>query len=644
VLDAFNIPYTNTGGGQLVAVDIKQQEASSAIKASLLEEYAQTNIYKEIIVNEEGDVEFINIGGVSGNITDVYYTLQSTEYKNNITGAIVTGRKELPERRLKEQKDLLEGALRFDTTTMMTTCNMINFTSHFTIVYDDPHLSSAANYEDGIETIYQNDRLQPYERVVGWVYDIDTTKDGQELPPWVTVNFQNTASVPLKISGADYVTKDDILDPPWNADLGTLINREPAESMEAGACSPDMGYAGDDYGDVDCAGTKPLKVELDPALRYDNIRGCAKDKFLQVSKIWFIAAECDIVRAMPKNVDSALATNTPTSAEADIFVSLQTMAPKIIGLDRGGDYGIGYDAEKGTICVQFVANPRQNEHKIQYGTGTSFYLDPNCKYATDAGLTGAALELNGTLFPAAGGKGYLVYQVWAQIDLASPSIVINSPAGNAATYNDYISVGLQAIVVEDQPPHVAINGELVDQTLNYQDQDPTTTQDLEDTDYERKLKAIDYGEGVTITLSSLGESSTENLSRRLHNLMEADTGIETVYTCGPTCQPQLGGIGNSGGIINNITYSYSDRGSYTISVNEGPMFIGGLSGITTGPHVKKADTVSEQGTVVGAYGDGTNFKVLVDGIGVREAINCCPDVIRVGDKVSVTIHNNPVEA
>lgn len=647
VLITFNIPYTGTGGGYLTGVDIKQLPAATAIKVSLLERYAENGEYKETIVNEEGEVEFISVGEVSGNITDVYYTLQSTEYQNNVTGAIVTGKKELPERILRDKKDLLVNRKDFDVTGMMTNCNLSSFASHYTITYDDPHLSKVADYSDGIDTIYEN--LGPFERVVGWVYDIDTTKDGQELPPYVTVDFKNNASVPLLVSGRVWNPDQDnneesIKDPKWDADLGTLINRKYATRTLL-ECSPDIGYDGDDYGDVDCTSDKVLKVKLDEKLRFENIRGCSKDKFLQVSKIWFIAAECDIIRAMPTTVKKAKEiTAPPTLPDVKIFVSLTTMRPKFITLSRGEDYGIGYNAETGEICVQFVANTRQNEEDIQFGNDTPFYLDPNCRYVTDNNITGDDLTRTGTLFPAAGGKGYLVYQVWAQVELESPSITINAPSGDAAVYADYLSVGLQAIVVNDKPPPIAINGDIVDHTINYPDQNPTTVQDLEDTDYERKLKAIDYGEGVELTISSLNEDDTGDLSRRLHNLMEADTGIETVYTCGPTCRPQLGGRGNSGGIINNITYSYSDRGSYTISVTEGPMFIGGLSGITTGPHLKKTETVSEQGLVVGDWGDGTNFKVLVDGVGVREAINCSPDVIRTGDKVSVTIHNNPVEA
>ena len=44
------------------------------------------------------------------------------------------------------------------------------------------------------------------------------------------------------------------------------------------------------------------------------------------------------------------------------------------------------------------------------------------------------------------------------------------------------------------------------------------------------------------------------------------------------------------------------------------------------------------------YTEKPYFKVRIDGVGERIAINMSPDVLRVGDKVQCSIHNNPVEA
>ena len=118
---------------------------------------------------------------------------------------------------------------------------------------------------------------------------------------------------------------------------------------------------------------------------------------------------------------------------------------------------------------------------------------------------------------------------------------------------------------------------------------------------------------------------------------------ETIYTCGPGCNPQLGGVGNSNGVVNSIRYSYSDQGSYTVSVTEGPYLVGGLSPVDGGPTAKMTEDMSATGTVIDSVGDNMTFKVRIDGFADRWAISMTHDIIRVGDKVQVTVHNCPIE-
>ena len=71
--------------------------------------------------------------------------------------------------------------------------------------------------------------------------------------------------------------------------------------------------------------------------------------------------------------------------------------------------------------------------------------------------------------------------------------------------------------------------------------------------------------------------------------------------------------------------------------------VGGLSTISAGPIMKQAEEVSARGTVIQDMGNHVYYKVRIDGFGDRIAINCCYNVIRVGDKVQCSVHNNPVE-
>ena len=126
--------------------------------------------------------------------------------------------------------------------------------------------------------------------------------------------------------------------------------------------------------------------------------------------------------------------------------------------------------------------------------------------------------------------------------------------------------------------------------------------------------------------------------------MNGRDGQEKVYTCGPHCQPKLGGAGPDGGIINQINYSYTDSQSYTISVNEGPKLVGQLAQVGTGPYFKQAEDVSRLGVIIRDHGNHIHYDVRLDQYGERTAVNCCDQILRKGDRVNCTIHNNAVEA
>jgi hypothetical protein len=145
-------------------------------------------------------------------------------------------------------------------------------------------------------------------------------------------------------------------------------------------------------------------------------------------------------------------------------------------------------------------------------------------------------------------------------------------------------------------------------------------------------------------LSFLEEDETIRLSGELYDYMNSGDGIETTYICAPDSNPELGGIADNGGIVNSISYSYNDQGSYTISATSGPRLVGGLSQVDGGPTFKTSDSVSARGTVIQDMGNHVYYKVRIEGYGERIAICTCPDVIRVGDKVNCTVYNNPVES
>jgi len=204
-------------------------------------------------------------------------------------------------------------------------------------------------------------------------------------------------------------------------------------------------------------------------------------------------------------------------------------------------------------------------------------------------------------------------------------------------------------MVTELPSTIAFNGSIIDQVPGKSDNDPTTAQDFDNTPLEEAYDEMDGGGGVELTLpffnSPDDDSKLANLSGALYDFMNSGTGIDTTYVCGPDVDVSLGEQGPAGGIVNSISYSYTDSGSYTISVNEGPRLIKNFSGGgPSGPSFKASENFSARGTVIDSLGNGMFFKVRIDGFGERVAINMSTSIIKIGDVVQCSVHNNPVEA
>ena len=269
------------------------------------------------------------------------------------------------------------------------------------------------------------------------------------------------------------------------------------------------------------------------------------------------------------------------------------------------------------------------------------YIDKLCSYYKESGTD----KLDDVCFlPTSIDSGILVEQIWVVADLSMWSIKVHDPSGSAKEIIDTLTYLISPLVETNEPAPVAFNGELLDLIDSIQDHDPTTAQNLEDTEFELALEEMAGGGGLTLSLSFLDEYDIETLSEVLYDYMNSGDGQETTYVCGPNCTPKLGGYGPNDGIVNSITYSYSDNNSYTISISEGQKIQQDFAQIS-GVSVMKADEdVSSKGVIIQDMGNHIHFKVRIDGFGERIAINSCPEILRVGDKVSCTLHNVPVES
>ncbi len=250
----------------------------------------------------------------------------------------------------------------------------------------------------------------------------------------------------------------------------------------------------------------------------------------------------------------------------------------------------------------------------------------------------------GSILPLENRSGILIDQLWAQVSLDTSCFIVNDSAGNAKKIAEGLKVEVLGIALHDAPAPIAMNGILIDQEAGLLDNDPTTTQDLEDTPMEVAYAEMSSGRTMSLNFASLDETKTKTLSKKLYDLLREDTGKVYTHTCGPTETPEIGDRGPNGGIINTIEYAYTDQGTYLINVTEGPKNFGDFAGIDGGMYYKQTEEVTTKGTVIQDKGNHVDYKIRVDGYGDITAINGCAEVIAVRDRVSITMHNNAVES
>ena len=614
VLAHYGISCANSNvGGSLAGLDIKHMDAMQVIKVSLLQyslnQSGPYEMYSDY-TSTSPRVEFREVGAsaTGGGITDVYFRVQSATFQDRCAGVLVYGRKPLAQRSEGSWESVLTGSEIYDVTKMLTNCNKESFSSHAVIVYRDPHLNSS--YNNNIDNLYNI--TSPYESIVGYGVKFDTGTDD----PFVTVTHSKSASVPVLVGTS----------------LGTLYRRPVVEAPPGeDAC----------YTDKSTATKGGIEIPIDKFLRFDY-GDYTQDSFIKVSKIFVSGKKMETCEGRPVNEAAMVAyRNNEENAPSEIWVAMSDTESKLIELNEGVHYVINY--EENVPKVVFANGAKQHDGS-KYGDGAIYNVYGTCGYAQKKNNGQPMLKQEGTILPMAG-SGVLVEQIWALVDLDTPSINVVDPSGNAKEIAEDVEYALMPIIITDEPPPVAFNGQLITQSDGIADNDPTTLQgSFTNTAMEQVLKKMDAGGGINLSMSFLSGSECAGLSSTLYNYINGDNGTQTVYTCGPNCNPKLGAPA-TGGVINAISYQYTDSNSYIVSVTVSSKLImdNNLVGISGGPYLKKTETVSARGTVISDLGNHVHYKVRVDGVGEQTAVNCQSEVLRVGDKVTCTLHNNPVE-
>lgn len=315
--------------------------------------------------------------------------------------------------------------------------------------------------------------------------------------------------------------------------------------------------------------------------------------------------------------------------------------------------------------------------------------------ATLGGILDTALAGTGYHHLAIGeGMGYLVGGIWCNVVLNVPAINVYAPRGDAVQLarsmiqNDFFKIN--PVVLYDPPaptyfymknPSVwTEQGGLLDypgENIAYidfeedlGDSDPTTQINVEMTDSKR-LQNLSNGFVVDVSLpfitdgrvtrstgpdcdpeedhGTLGDTEIRAVTGFLGELYEDAMDGETAqYTYSasvldddlPMVGNQFDGDPNS--IINTISYSFQDGSSFTCSISTGPKLLN-VGSWGTSVYRKQTEDVTREGVVTQVSGNGAVYGVRIWRFGSYAAISAVRDEIEVGDRVQVTVYNNPVE-
>lgn len=629
-------------GGDLADLDIKRMDARTVVNLSLIHYSAMNGGgFYEAMVNPAGSVEFVEVGGDSGKITDIYYEVQAGSYKDDATAVMVTGGQPLVTRRPLQWKPIWgDNPTRiYSMKDMFENCNREAFSRYATIAFKDPQLDTA--YNDGIDNLYEIDDSNPWDTILGYVIYKEPPKN--LVTKDTKIQYAEQTSIPIMIGTEEAGAGNG----PYMGTLQRLTTYDP--EIFAASCYTE----GDEVQSSD-----GVKVNLPSDLRYENVRGIETDLLLGVSSVFLVGFEIQGLVARPKDDgESLVAMNEDNST---LMAAIQTQRKTSTKLTEGRDYAVAYAEDNGQRIpyIVFGKDVRPND-VYSYGQDTTYLIDPTCEYAAlhPDGVLDTSYE--GTIFPHSKLKGILVTEIWVYADIATPCIVVEDPDGTTQDPPEprcleiaqNLKYMVAPIVVEEKPAPIGYRGPSGSRNINLlplHDNDPTTVEDFEDTDLEEAMDEMQGG-GMALTYSFLKDDSYDTaqdlvkaMAETLYDYMNSDV-IETVYTCGPECNPQLGGAGLSNGVVNSIRYSYSDQGSYTVSVTEGAPMVGGLAQVDGGPTAKMNEDLGATGTVIDSVGDNITFKVRIDGFGDRWAVSMTHGIIRTGDKVQVTVHNCPIE-
>jgi len=691
ILEIFSIPFDANSvlGGSLAGIDIRNQDPVTMLKLSLAAELLDNAPpgstrtggpgFAEVEIDEGGIARFYIAGRTPASNLDIRYCIPTSQIVQPADLVIVRGYDPPPERKLRSGFDGLKNKEVMDYKDCAEeSCDESIVSQYATISYDDPQLDQV--YLDDIVNSYE---LAAFETILGYLIDLDMPDIDDN--PGLKITFGDTTKEYLTFAASNL-----------NATvLGGSLTDEDGQitTIETQGGSTVQGVstgAGGNIGvtavitSVNARGDKCTINEV--ALSGSSVTIFA-ERFKRLNKFGVEESDfigvVDVVFSGRKVRDLTTSPGSPSDGINGLMRTRVRPNKELISLAQGKNW---------TYEVNLDGDITVNLFQVLEDDFTAFvcgvYRDPSSlsagavdilTFSTDNLLTPEAVGVDAAVGLICGIGGPLGYKVINNkmcivVERKRPSIDVFDPLGNALSLAEQITIEYTPIVVVDLPQPIAYAGAdplssidgtrtiaaegIIRQEDGIVDSDPTTDQDLEDSELSI-LQDNTNGATIDITLPfafgtqpdpsrAQGELQGTECLEIARNFFALQSQVITTHSMvlGPDSEPRLGDSftlpNGEIGVINEINYSYSDASQYLITVTVGPEYLTAGS-FNDSKYQLRTEDVTREGMVIQDAGNGTEYTVRVEGLGEFPCLLMVLDDISVGDKVGIRIYNNPVE-
>ena len=582
----------DSGGSSLAGYDIHNKDPYQMIQLSLAAEaFGDGGQLKECYADKEGNIRFVVLGTGAGP-NNIYYSIINDTYRLECNNVEITGYNPPLKRESRPEEDLF---------TLVEGSEPIYHTMGAILKSKNAFTEGWIEYERATEDVMKKKfEIGDYERI---------------FPTYaVTIPFFEPGSTDVQYHDtcSRFIELDDF-----------------GEMVEAAKFKDVTNFTGGVLGGGG--------VEV----RYSD-----NEKFLNVKRVILYGYKLERILYYRSGGEGA-----PRP-----WAFINTNFPNGFELRRGEDYVV--NREGGVTKITFANNAKEAYKNFFGKPGVAFkihgesiqisddeVIDPTPTAAgqlRDGGVAfaGQTIKPPKGLFPIGFGEsGYAVENILVEAEWNNPCVYVKDDRDDITEEKlELVKIMVIPIVIDDPPPPIAVNGSIIERPVK--DDDPTSTELFSQSGFQETIDSIAGGD-IRLTLPFLDENGVIRASSRILELRNTESG-DTTHVCGPSCNPDLGGVGQGGEVVNEITYSYQDSSQFVVSVNCGPLWRSIGTGWSNSVRMMQVEDVNRDGIVINAMPNNADFTVMCGDMGQINCVNATRERIFNGDKVKVTIHNNAV--